>query len=186
MSRGTITRGGQKRFCGESKSEDSGLGEKGVKTQGEEEDVTYLQKGKSEDCGFGEKSVETQHKEEEVSSLEKGKSEDSGLIEKSVETQQEEEEVSSLQKGKSEDGDLGEKSVPTPRENEEERFSEKVNSGDSGSYEWGSMHTDEVEPEDMDVTVPVDDQDIQLPCLDRCSKFLWFHHFKFVLGGGYP
>ncbi|CAI5667663.1 unnamed protein product [Oreochromis niloticus] len=91
MSRGTITRGGQKRFCGESKSEDSGLGEKGVKTQGEEE------------------------------------------------------EVSSLQKGKSEDSDLGEKSVPTPRENEEERFSEKVNSGDSGSYEWGSMHTDEVE-----------------------------------------
>ncbi|XP_039454484.1 uncharacterized protein LOC120433055 isoform X1 [Oreochromis aureus] len=159
MSRGTITRAGQKRFCGESKSEDSGLGEKGVKTQGEEEDVTYLQKGKSEDCGFGEKSVETQ---------------------------QEEEEVSSLQKGKSEDSDLGEKSVPTPRENEEERFSEKVNSGDSGSYEWGSMHTDEVEPEDMDVTVPVDDQDIQLPCLDRCSKFLWFHHFKFVLGGGYP
>ncbi|CAI5637428.1 unnamed protein product [Oreochromis niloticus] len=159
MSRGTITRGGQKRFCGESKSEDSGLGEKGVKTQGEEEDVTYLQKGKSEDCGFGEKCVETQ---------------------------QEEEEVSSLQKGKSEDSDLGEKSVPTPRENEEERFSEKVNSGDSGSYEWGSMHTDEVEPEDMDVTVPVDDQDIQLPRLDRCSKFLWFHHFKFVLGGGYP
>lgn len=43
MSRGTITRGGQKRFCGESKSEDSGLGEKGVKTQGEEEvSVTVL------------------------------------------------------------------------------------------------------------------------------------------------